>query len=396
MNQVEEKQKSRAIGHKGFGHYIALIMIAIAVVIYLIPIYWIVATSLKSPGDIATRVPKFLFRMTLDNYRKLMPPETPGITYVFLIEAIVGILLFFLPLRRMLERSSIVRRFPLVYNGLFFLTCLYAIINTTNYNFLMLVFCGIGVYWLISKTTTDAKQIRFSFVNAGIFAVVAICLSLAHGGSKYFHQLLNSIIVGVGSTGLAVGLGTFTAYAFSRFKVAGKEDLLFFILSTRMLPPVVVVIPIYLMYSALGLRDTHLGLILLYTTFNVSFAVWLMKGFIDEIPKEYEDAALVDGYTRFQTFLKVVLPQSVTGIAATAVFCLITAWNEFTFALLLTDPGGKAVTAPPSITSATGSGGLEWGKIAAATFVFLIPVAIFTFLMRTHLLRGVTFGAVKK
>ncbi|MCH8291450.1 carbohydrate ABC transporter permease [Candidatus Poribacteria bacterium] len=296
----------------------------------------------------------------------------------------------------MLERSSIVRRFPLVYNGLFFLTCLYAIINTTNYNFLMLVFCGIGVYWLISKTTTDAKQIRFSFVNAGIFAVVAVCLSLAHGGSKYFHQLLNSIIVGVGSTGLAVGLGTLAAYAFSRFKVAGKEDLLFFILSTRMLPPVVVVIPIYLMYSALGLRDTHLGLILLYTTFNVSFAVWLMKGFIDEIPKEYEDAALVDGYTRFQTFLKVVLPQSVTGIAATAVFCLITAWNEFAFALVLTEVGGKAVTAPPSITSATGSGGVEWGKIAAATFVFLIPVAIFTFLMRTHLLRGVTFGAVKK
>ena len=86
-----------------------------------------------------------------------------------------------------------------------------------------------------------------------------------------------------------------------------------------MLPPVVVVIPIYLMYSALGLRDTHFGLILLYTTFNVSFAVWLMKGFIDEIPKEYEDAALVDGYSRFQTFMKVILPQSVTGIAATAV-----------------------------------------------------------------------------
>jgi multiple sugar transport system permease protein len=227
-------------------------------------------------------------------------------------------------------------------------------------------------------------------------AIVAVCASLVHGGSKYFHQLLNSIIIGFGSTLLAVGFGTLSAYAFSRFKVAGKEDLLFFILSTRMLPPVVVVIPIYLMYSALGLRDTHFGLILLYTTFNVSFAVWLMKGFIDEIPKEYEDAALVDGYTRFQTFVKVVLPQSVTGIAATAVFCLITAWNEFAFALVLTEVGGRAVTAPPSITSAIGSSGVDWGKIAAATFVFLLPVAVFTFLMRGHLLRGVTFGAVKK
>ncbi|MYB94638.1 carbohydrate ABC transporter permease [Candidatus Poribacteria bacterium] len=240
------------------------------------------------------------------------------------------------------------------------------------------------------------KKLRLTLVLPSVFGTIAICVALANGGSKYFYQLLNSIIIGGGSTILAVGLGTLAAYAFSRFDVAGKDDLLFFILSTRMLPPVVVVIPIYLMYSKLGLRDTHFGLILLYTTFNVSFAVWLMKGFIDEIPKEYEDAALVDGYSRFQTFMKVILPQSVTGIAATAVFCLITAWNEFAFALVLTEVGGKAVTAPPSITSATGSAGMDWGKIAAATFVFLLPVAVFTFLMRGHLLRGVTFGAVKK
>ena len=144
-----------------------------------------------------------------------------------------------------------------------------------------------------------------------------------------------------------------------------------------MLPPVVVVIPIYLMYSALGLRDTHFGLILLYTTFNVSFAVWLMKGFIDEIPKEYEDAALVDGYSRFQTFLKVILPQSVTGIAATAVFCLITAWNEFAFALVLTEVGGRAVTAPPSITSATGSSGMDWGKNRCRDICFSAPCCCF-------------------
>jgi ABC-type glycerol-3-phosphate transport system permease component len=384
----------RRAGQKGFGHYIAVGVIAVAVVIYLIPIYWIVVTSLKSPGDIATQVPKFLFRVTLENYQKLMPETIPGITYLFLAEALLGILLGFLPFGRFL--SIRVRQLPLLWNGLFALTCIYAFVITFNYNFPVLVVFTAGTYWLISKTTADTKQLRFAFVNAGVFALVAVCLSLADGGSKYFYQLLNSIIIGVGSTILAVGLGTLSAYAFSRFPVAGKEDLLFFILSTRMLPPVVVVIPIYLMYSALGLRDTHFGLILLYTTFNVSFAVWLMKGFIDEIPKEYEDAALVDGYTRFQTFLKVVLPQSVTGIAATAVFCLITAWNEFAFALVLTEVGGRAVTAPPSITSATGSGGLEWGKIAAGTFVFLLPVAVFTFLMRNHLLRGVTFGAVKK
>ena len=388
----------RDAARKHLSHYIILAVIGIAVIAYLMPIYWIVATSLKAPGDIVTKMPTFLFRLTLDNYWKLMPSEVPGKTYIFLVEALVGALLFALPGRiwSKFGTAAIGRHPALLLNGLLAFTGLYIFVSTMNFHFLLLaVYVGLA-YWLISKAVVKERQIRFGLVSAAAFALVAICISLADGGSKYFHQLLNSLIVGVGSTILAVGLGTFAAYAFSRFKIAGKEDLLFFILSTRMLPPVVVVIPIYLMYSALGLRDTHAGLILLYTTFNVSFAVWLMKGFIDEIPREYEDAALVDGYTRFQTFIKVVLPQSVTGIAATAVFCLITAWNEFAFALVLTEVGGKAVTAPPSITSATGSGGVDWGKIAAATFVFLLPVAVFTFLMRKHLLRGVTFGAVKK
>ena len=130
--------------------------------------------------------------------------------------------------------------------------------------------------------------------------------------SAYPERFLNSVIIAVTSTLLAVSLGTITAYGFSRFKVKGEADLLFFILSTRMLPPIVVAIPMFLMYRAVGLNDTHVGLIILYTAFNVSFAVWLMKGFIDEIPKEYEEAALVDGYTRMQAFFKIVLPEAAT------------------------------------------------------------------------------------
>ena len=377
----------------GLGHYIILIVIAIAVVVYLIPIYWIIVTSLKSPSDIVTKVPKFLFRVTWENYHKLMPAEIPLIFYVFLVESLIGIFLVCLSLKK---DVVIVRSLIPVGCIVFVLTGFYAFVTTVNYNFLMLIVYAGAVYWLIRKTATTATQVLLIWGSLVAFSLVGVCVVLSGAGSKYFHQLLNSIIIGFGSTILAVGLGTFSAYAFSRFEILGKEDLLFFILSTRMLPPVVVVIPVYLMYSKLGLRDTHLGLILLYTTFNLSFAVWLMKGFIDEIPKEYEDAALVDGYTRFQSFFKVVFPQSVTGIAATAVFCLITAWNEFAFALVLTEVGGKAVTAPPSITSATGSGGVDWGMIAAKTFIFLLPVAVFTFLMRKHLLRGVTFGAVKR
>jgi len=212
--------------------------------------------------------------------------------------------------------------------------------------------------------------------------------------SEYVGYLTNSVIISVTSTIFSVVLGVLAGYAFSRFPVKGKDDLMFFILSTRMLPAVVVTIPIFLMYRQVGLYDSRVGMILLYTVFNLSFSVWLMKGFIDEIPREYEEAALVDGYSRLQAFLRVVLPQAVTGIAATTVFCLIFAWNEFGFALMLTSE--KARTAPPSIPSVLGTGGIEWATIAAGSLGFLIPVVIVTFALRDYLLRGVTFGAVRR
>jgi multiple sugar transport system permease protein len=135
-------------------------------------------------------------------------------------------------------------------------------------------------------------------------------------------------------------------------------------------------------------------MILLYTAFNLSFAVWLLKGFIDEIPREYEEAALVDGYTRLQAFRKIVLPQAATGIAATTVFAAIFSWNEYAFALMLTS--NVARTAPPSIPLVLGVGGIEWAAIAAGSLAFLIPAVLLTFALRKHLLRGVTFGAIRK
>jgi multiple sugar transport system permease protein len=214
------------------------------------------------------------------------------------------------------------------------------------------------------------------------------------GPSKYGERFLNSVIIGFGSTFLSVFLGTIAAYAFSRFKVPMKDDLLFFILSTRMMPPIAVAIPIFLMYRQLGLSDTHLGMILLYTAVNLSLSVWLLKGFIDEIPVEYEEAALIDGYTRFQAFYKVVLPQAATGIASTAIFCLIFAWNEYAFVALLTS--GTAQTAPPFIPTIIGTGGKDWPAVAAGATLFLVPIMVFTILLRKHLLRGITFGAVRK
>ena len=148
------------------------------------------------------------------------------------------------------------------------------------------------------------------------------------------------------------------------------------------------------MYHALGLNDTRFGLILLYTCFNLSFSTWLMKAFIDEIPTAYEEAALLDGYGRWQVLVRIVLPQATTGMLATAVFCLIAAWNEFAFALTLTSQ--DAVTMPVKLNAISKVPSADtWAPLAAGAVFFMIPVVVFGLLMRKHLLRGVTFGAVK-
>ena len=213
--------------------------------------------------------------------------------------------------------------------------------------------------------------------------------------ADFFHYLGNSVAIGLLSTLASVVLGTACAYGFSRFRLAGARDWLFFILSTRFLPPLAVVMPVFLMYREFDLQNSHLGLILLYTAFNLSLAVWLMKGFIDEIPKAYEEAAMVDGYSRWQAFRLVVVPRAAPGMAVTAVFCLISAWNEYGFAMTLNNR--HAVTVPVYFAGLQGNvHGLPWPQIAAGALLFAAPVVLFTVLVRRHLLRGVTFGTIKR
>jgi multiple sugar transport system permease protein len=217
----------------------------------------------------------------------------------------------------------------------------------------------------------------------------------AGGEASFFHYLGNSILIGLLSTTASVALGTVCAYGFSRFKIAGGRDWLFFILSTRFLPPLAVVMPVFLMYREFDLQNTHLGLVLLYTAFNLSLAVWLMKGFIDEIPPAFEEAAMVDGYSRWQAFRLVVVPRAAPGMAVTAVFCLISAWNEYGFAMTLNNR--HAVTVPVYFAGLQGNvKGLPWPQIAAGALLFALPIILFTVLVRRHLLRGVTFGTIKR
>jgi multiple sugar transport system permease protein len=255
------------------------------------------------------------------------------------------------------------------------------------------------------KSRTDATSLDLRFVPSSVtdgvrfdattdgFAAMNNPIS-ASTSATFFDYLLNSAIIGLTSTAAAVALGTSCAYGFSRFKIAGAADWTFFILSTRFLPPLAVVMPVWIMWTRLGLNDTRIGLIILYTAFNLSLAVWLMKGFIDDIPRAYEEAALVDGYSRLAAFWKIVLPQARTGMAVTAVFCLISAWNEYGFAMVLNQE--KTPTVPVYFAGLQGQiNGVPWPTVAAGAMLFVVPVVVFAVLIRKHLLRGVTFGTVK-
>jgi multiple sugar transport system permease protein len=244
----------------------------------------------------------------------------------------------------------------------------------------------------VLKGETGSARIVFPVTVEGYRLLIHPHTGVPH---SFFRYLWNSLLIGLVSTLTSVTLGTACAYGFSRFQVRGAKDWLFFILSTRFMPPLAVVVPVLIMYREFGLPNTHVGLIILYTSFNLSLSVWLMKGFIDEIPPEYEEAALVDGYSHFQAFSKIIVPQAATGIAVTAVFCLISAWNEYGFAMTLNNT--EAVTVPVYFAGLQGNiGGVPWPQIAAGALLFVTPIIVFTVLVRRHLLRGVTFGTIKQ
>lgn len=214
-------------------------------------------------------------------------------------------------------------------------------------------------------------------------------------GSGVWLYFFNSAFIAGTSVLLALIIGTLAAYAFSRYPLKGNDTYLFVILSTRMLPPIVVIIPIFLVFRLTGLSGSYLGIILLYTGFNLPFSIWMMKSFFDDLNGEVEDSARMDGSGDWSVFGRIALPQVKAGLAATAVFALILTWNEFIFALLLT--GTETRTVPVAIASTIGGEiGVDWGKLSAMVSLFLIPVFIVTFALQNQLLRGVTFGTVRK
>lgn len=215
----------------------------------------------------------------------------------------------------------------------------------------------------------------------------------ATGFDRYFF---NSIVIASSSVLLALVIGTLAAFGFSRYPLKGNDTYLFIILTTRMLPAIVVIIPVILMFRVVGLSGSYTGIILLYTAFNLAFTIWMMKSFFDELSLDVEDAARIDGSSDTRVFFKIALPQVIAGLAATFVFGLILTWNEFLFALLLSGPDTRTVPVAMNQAVSSGGRGTDWTLLAAIETLFLIPVFLVTFFLQNHLLRGVTFGTVKR
>jgi multiple sugar transport system permease protein len=258
-----------------------------------------------------------------------------------------------------------------------------------------LVLTLVPVYWMMSTSLKTQVEVFASpptlYPQKPVLENYVSLFTRRHLGA----YLLNSIIIVTGSVSLAMAMGSLAAYALARFQLGHlQEQISFWVLATRMIPPVAIVVPIFLMLQHLGLINKYLGLILVYTAMNLPFVVWMMRSFIREIPIDLEEAAMVDGATRLRSFWDIILPLAAPGLVATAIFSVIVTYNEFFFALILTSTPAAA-TLPVGTASLIGKTQTLFGEMAAAGVVATIPLIVFALLVQRHLVRGLTMGAVK-
>lgn len=248
-------------------------------------------------------------------------------------------------------------------------------------------------FWVISTSFKSEKDAFAIPPKWFLFEPTLENYRIAFIDYNMLPNFKNSVIVAVGSTLLALLLGTPAAYALSRFTFKFRENLMFWFLSTRMAPPIMVALPFFLISRNIGLYDTLSLLIVVNVLTNLAWVVFMMRSFFDEIPIDVDESALIDGTGWFGALTRVIMPLVTPGLAATAIFCLIMAWNEYFFALVLTSVNSK--TLPAAITSFLTVHGLLWGPMCAAGTAVMLPILLFTMWMQKHLIRGMTMGAVK-
>ena len=209
----------------------------------------------------------------------------------------------------------------------------------------------------------------------------------------FFYYFLNSLIVTISSTLLSLVIGTMAGYGLARFKIKGQKIISFSVFFTKMFPPIVLVVPFFILFRNIGGTDSLIALIISYTTFNLPFVTWLMWGFLKEIPMDLEEAALIDGTSRFGAMTKIILPLAKPGLAVASIFAAMNSWNEFLFALSLT--GVKAKTLPVMASNFVTQEAILWGPVTATGTMLMLPMFIFTILIQKHIVSGLAMGAVK-
>jgi multiple sugar transport system permease protein len=262
----------------------------------------------------------------------------------------------------------------------------------------VLYFAGVGALlfvvvfpflWLLQMSLRP----EIEMFSSAIFVWPTFDNYLSLRSGQFPRNFWNSTVSSVTSTVLSLLIGVPAGYALSRARFKAERHIELWILATRMAPPIAFTIPFFLAYRYLEMLDTVAGLVVIYMTFNLSLVIWMMRIFFDSIPRALEEAAWIDGGSIWGTFLRVTLPLSAPGLAATAIFCFLFSWNDFFYALILTRT--QAMTAPVAVVNFLQYQGWEWGKIAAGGTLVMLPVVIFSLLVRNYLVRGLTAGGLK-
>ncbi len=257
------------------------------------------------------------------------------------------------------------------------------------------------IYWMLVTSFKSPADILVS-PPKWIFKPTLDNYLYAFEVANFGHFIKNTLIVATFSTLIVIVVGTLASYGFARYNVSGG-NMMFFILTTRMMPAIAVVLPFFLIFKFVGSSDIgrffQLGLdklgtlVVCYTIFNLPFAIWLLHSFFQDIPVELEDSARLDGYTRSKVLQKIVFPLAAPGIAVTAIFCLLFAWNEFLFAFILTRDAAMTITV--GVNGFWTERGILWGPLSAAATVCVLPMMIFALALQRYIVRGLTFGAVR-
>lgn len=259
-------------------------------------------------------------------------------------------------------------------------------------SFLALIATLFPIFWIFTisiKTQRDA----FAMPPVWFFKPVWSNYTRIWQTAGFARAFENSVIVTIIGVLLALAVGIPAAYALNRLSFRGKKMLRIWLLIAYMFPEFLFIIPMYVLYQRLGLYDTQLGLALVYQVFVLPFAIWLLRGFFEDVPAELEDAALIDGCSRFQTLRLIYIPLTAPGIAATAILIAIWIWNELTIALALTFDAAKTVTV--AVAGFRGYASIDWGGMTAASIVSIIPMLIFAAIAQRYIVEGLTLGAVK-